>query len=567
MNTRDGYLEAGNARHLKEAIPSMSYCKNRWIWIFVLLVFLLLPGKGLASPRFVSGTPLIPPVAAQGPVATPVSAKTALSLLGNAQGLLPLQEKFYVTLFNGSGMRQVTADLRYPLGNDPKGRLNIYVESGVPVDSGVIESLARQFEETIHPVINQYFGTESDIDENNQVTLLITRLDADHISGYFDSRNQYSNQWIANSNEREMIYINSLVLGFGLDTVLQTLAHEFTHLVQWNYNWNYSPDNIWFAEGMAMYGSYLVGKVSGQKDYWDFGTIQAFLRSYSSISLVDWQQRYEDYGAAYAYMVYLSEHYSPGHLRRLFQDPRTDRLDVLAEYLAGYDTNLDEVLVDWAVANAFDLADSHYGYSDIAMGLKTSSLPKLSGSSFTLPPWVGRYWQLDSSNKQGQVIRLKGQPGLAARLVEKQADGKVRVGRFEGAGGDLSYVREPGMDVTEVILVATNTEATQQVSVSLEVLISPTDNIKAAVLPDLLLPGRYTVLVKAEAGLDGPPIVEVSGIRGEKKLDLAQMWAAKGMYLTEPFASRATGQGPVLLEVKAYKSGKETRMRQTLQLE
>jgi hypothetical protein len=121
--------------------------------------------------------------------------------------------------------------------------------------------------------------------------------------------------------------------------------------------------------------------------------------------------------------------------------------------------------------------------------------------------------------------------------------------------------------VTEVILVATNTEATQQVSVSLEVLISPTDNIKAAVLPDLLLPGRYTVLVKAEAGLDGPPIVEVSGIRGEKKLDLAQMWAAKGMYLTEPFASSATGQGPVLLEVKAYKSGKETRMRQTLQLE
>lgn len=535
--------------------------------MFVLFVVLLLPVNGLASPRFISGTPLIPPVAAQGPLATPVSTKTAFSLLGNAQGSLPLQEKFYVTLFSGSGMRQVTADLHYPLGNDPMGRLNIYVESGVHVDPGVIESLARQFEDTIHPVINEYFGSESDIDENNQVTLLITRLDADHISGYFDSRNQYSNQWISNSNEREMIYINSLVLGFGLDTVLQTLAHEFTHLVQWNYNWNYSPDNIWFAEGMAMYGSYLVGKVSGQKNYWDFGTIQAFLRSYNSISLIDWQQRYEDYGAAYAYMVYLSEHYSPGHLRRLFQDPRTDRLEALSEYLAGFDTNLDEVLVDWAVANAFDLAGSHYGYSDIAMGLKTSSLPKLPGSSLVLPPWVGCYWRLESGGQQGQVIRLKGEPGLAARLVEKQADGRVRVGKFEGAGGKLSYVREPGMDVTEAILVVTNTGVSQQVSVSFETPTLPTNEIKAVLVPDLLLPGRYTVLVKAEAGLDGPPIVEVSGIRGEKKLDLAQMWAAKGMYLTESFASSTTGQGPVLLDVKAYRSGKEIKMRQTLQLE
>ena len=126
---------------------------------------------------------------------------------------------------------------------------------------------------------------------------------------------------MSSSNEREMIYINSRMLRYGLDVVLQAIAHEFTHLVQWNYNWNYSPDNIWFTEGMAMYGTYMVGRVSGQFKYWDFGSIHAFLRAYNSTCLVEWKQRYEDYGAAYAYMLYLSQNYSQGHLRRLSRIP------------------------------------------------------------------------------------------------------------------------------------------------------------------------------------------------------------------------------------------------------
>ena len=547
--------------------------KPLWMLTAVFCLMLVFTGEGFANPQLISGTPLIPPVAAGGPVPIrPASTSVGFSLLGDQATQLPLQEKFYVTLFNSSGMRQVTADLHYPISGDPSGHLNIYVETGVPVDRSLITSLAREFEHTIHPIINEHFGVESDIDHNNQVTLLITALDAGNISGYFDSRNQYSNQWIANSNEREMIYINSQVLRYGSNTVLQTLAHEFTHLVHWNYKWNYSPDNIWFAEGMAMYSGYLIGKVTGQTHYWDFNSIRAFLRSYSSVSVIDWQQRYEDYGAAYAYMIYLSEHYSPGHLRRLFQDPRSNRLEALAEHLAGYDTSLAEVLVDWAVANAFDLPSNPYGYSDLSVGLNTSSFPKLPGSSFGLPSWVGRYWRLETgtSKDNGLSIRVSGDSGLAARLVEKLADGQVVVHKFQQAGGELQCERAPytlDADVIESTLVVTSTGNQQGVSVTLGAYTPSPADMEVRVIPDLLLPGRYTVLIKAKPGLDSSPTVQVSGRRSDQQLSITQAWTGKGVYLTEPFVSQLIGSGPVLLEVKGHQAGRAIEVRKTLQLE
>ena len=536
----------------------------------LLILTAVLSGQGLAASGFVSGTPLLPPVPPGTPLPTdPIITTASFSLLGDPADLLPLQEEFWVALFSsGDGMRKVTADLYYPRDGIPTGHLNVYVESGLRVNQHVIDTLVSEFEETIRPVINEYFGTESDIDNNNQITLLITALDAGNVSGYFDSRNQYSNKWVANSNEREMIYINSLMLDFGISGVLQTLVHEFTHLVQWNYNWNYAATNVWFTEGMAMYANYLVGKVTGKTNYWDFSTIDAYLASYDSISLIDWQQRYGDYGAAYAFMIYLSEHYSPGHLRSLFQDPRSDRMETIREYLADYGVKPEAMLADWGVANAFDLSGSRYGYADLSLGLAASRLPNLSGSTFTLPPWMIRYYRLPANGKNGLAVRLMGQPGLAARLVERQADGRVVVHELKtGNDGELYYEGYPSSGA-ELILAAANTGERQQVKVILETPSpGPEGKLEAALLPDLLVPGRYTVLIKAGKGLDGPPTVEISGIRGGGELDIVQAWGDEGLYVTESFVSETVGTGPVLVLIKGKQAGREITAKQTLQLQ
>ena len=198
----------------------------------LLILTAVLSGQGLAASGL-SAVHLAPAGSAGNPFTLRSDYhNSSFSLLGDPADLLPLQEEFWVALFSsGDGMRKVTADLYYPRDGIPTGHLNVYVESGLRVNQHVIDALVSEFEETIRPVINEYFGTESDIDNNNQITLLITALDAGNVSGYFDSRNQYSNKWVANSNRREMIYINSLMLDFGISGVLQTLVHEFTHLV------------------------------------------------------------------------------------------------------------------------------------------------------------------------------------------------------------------------------------------------------------------------------------------------------------------------------------------------
>ena len=561
------YHRQGLPKTKKEAIPVMSYskliskCRFSGILVVAVLLFSMLPSIVLASSPPISGTPLIPPVPIGATAGIGQVQTVAFSLLGRSVTPLPLQEKFYVTLFSSSsGMREVTANLHYPRSSDSPGPLNIYVEVGAPVSDWQITSLVQEFEQVIYPTIHEYFGTESDIDGNGQITLLITDLEADHVSGYFDARNQYSNKVVANSNEREMIHINSRMLSYGLDVVLQTLTHEFTHLVQWNYHWNYGPDNIWFTEGMAMYGSYVVGKVSGQTSrYWDFGSIHEYLRSYGNVSLVDWQQRYADYGASYAYMLYLSEHYSPGHLRRLFQDPRTSRLGVMADYLAGYDTTLDAMLADWAVANAFDLPSGRYGYSDLTTGLNIASLPTLPQGPVALPAWSTRYWRIASDVGRGILVQIPAQSGLAARLVEKGSNGQWVVRELEKVGNKLQYQRSPGVEVVESVLVLTTTGTDTRVEVEISTPVAPpiSQELEIVLVPDLLLMGRYAVLIKAFDELDGPPIVEINGIRGGDDVAIARAWPEAHVYLSATFSKDRFGDGPIQISVKGYKAGQK----------
>ena len=132
--------------------------------------------------------------------------------------------------------------------------------------------MARSLKGTARPVINQYFGTESYDNGDNSLDHV---SDSSSIEGYFDfpATSIPANGW-PNSNEREMIYIISFMLDFGIDGVLQTPAHEFTHLVQWNTTGITRLSNVWFTEGIAMYANYLLGKVTEKTNYWDFSTIR-----------------------------------------------------------------------------------------------------------------------------------------------------------------------------------------------------------------------------------------------------------------------------------------------------
>ncbi|HRQ39759.1 MAG TPA: immune inhibitor A [Chloroflexota bacterium] len=81
-----------------------------------------------------------------------------------------------------------------------------------------------------------------------------TELDFCYLAGYFSSHDLIPHSVDPTSNAREMFVMNGR--GFGYPGYLDTLAHEFRHMIEANYDNN---DWDWAVEGSAMLAEELVG--------------------------------------------------------------------------------------------------------------------------------------------------------------------------------------------------------------------------------------------------------------------------------------------------------------------
>ncbi len=81
-----------------------------------------------------------------------------------------------------------------------------------------------------------------------------TELDFCYLAGYFSSHDLIPHSVDPTSNAREMFVMNGR--GFGAPGYLDTLAHEFRHMIEANYDNN---DWDWAVEGSAMLAEELVG--------------------------------------------------------------------------------------------------------------------------------------------------------------------------------------------------------------------------------------------------------------------------------------------------------------------
>ena len=210
----------------------------------------------------------------------------ALAPLGAAQGGSPALDapplaaeavgstrSFQVlTDLAGDSFTSVTATLRY-VGD----RIMVYVDNAAPtsgLSAAQLEGLGNLFDKKLAPAAIATFGSESDIDRNGHVVVLMTpqvnRLtgsadcDTDgFVTGFFYGLDLLASQ--RNSNKGEIFYAlvpdptGSASCRHSVDEVLRlvpsTFIHEFQHMISWNQHvlvrGSSTDEELWLNEGLS----------------------------------------------------------------------------------------------------------------------------------------------------------------------------------------------------------------------------------------------------------------------------------------------------------------------------
>ena len=214
-----------------------------------------------------------------------------------------------------------------------------------------LSDLANEFENKIYPTLTDTFGSEWNpgIDKDERVTVLFHPM-KNGFGGYFNSGDEYLTIQVPDSNQREMVYLNSEYINSNNEKAL--LAHEFIHLITFNQKEreNNVFEDIWLNEARAEYSSALLG-------YSDLSIGNIFRKrvedfiEYPNDALCEWSNNEDDYGIINLFIYYLVDHYG---IEILTDSLHSEKIGIESINYAleknGFEKNFSDVFTDWAIA-------------------------------------------------------------------------------------------------------------------------------------------------------------------------------------------------------------------------
>ncbi len=339
-------------------------------------------------------------------------------------------------------------------------------------DLSDIDSLAREFDNRIYPLETSFFGSEPNpgIDNDPKTTILITHL-VENAGGYFDAANEYPKSKAPQSNEREMIYLNSFSLG-NIPRIFTFLSHEFQHLISFNIKEKDQNlvDDVWTNEMRSEYAPTLLG----YNDNFEGSNIQRRFQGFfnnPTDSLTEWKNLTSDYGQIAMFGEYVAEHWSPQIISGMLKN----NLIGIPSFNGSLSSNnfsdsFLDVFRDWSIANFINDSsiNSKLGYSK--NGLKDfhispskvinniSEIGIYSISDF-LKDWQGRWYDISQFTPgQKKVLKVSfSSPSLTSfttSFIIYKNDGSKIIGTFDPSpSSNVVYLKGVAEDFNELVVV------------------------------------------------------------------------------------------------------------------
>ena len=288
---------------------------------------------------------------------------------------------------------------------------------GVSVDSNAVLSVVDGFDNQtpLNPNKGIYqtdvdtFGDPPDVDNDPRIIILILDIQdgytgsGGYIAGYFSSSNE--TRGLGQAAEIYFMDANpvNLTTSSGLQTALSTAAHEFQHMINWNYH-KTNPELTFINEGLSMVAEVVCG----------YGvSMQSLYANEPNHYLFDWRSQnntlvLNDYARAQRFFLYIMEQFGVGSLKQIVQDYTIFSLTgisglnkILSNY---YSTSLGQVFLNWEIANGLNdrSVKPAYGYSHQSIPITTGIIynnPNINLTAGTLQNLGAGYFTfMNSSN-------------------------------------------------------------------------------------------------------------------------------------------------------------------------
>ena len=314
-----------------------------------------------------------------------------------------------------------------------------FFEEGFELEQADLDAAVAAFEDQVWPLVTGAFGPPPipGVDGDERIAILHADLGR-AIGGYISDSDTYPRAVSAHSNQREMIYINTLSGTPGSPSYVFILAHELQHLSHLALD----PDEAaWVNEGLSEFAARLVSGTTGP-----YG---AFLDR-PDTQLNAWEDvggSARHYQASSLFFAYLIEQ-TAGEVRDLASQQENGIAGVQA-YLGqiGSTRTVAAFVADWAAANFVDAPSGLYGYGEIDVSPPATDDASAEGTG-EVHQFAADYIEVRSDEfEAGVVFEFEGAEQVPLLAAQSEADGAFW---WSGRGDTIDSMLTRELDLTGV---------------------------------------------------------------------------------------------------------------------